>query len=76
MTNSFQRCASGQWSVIMNCAAGTICSPAGLTIEFRIQHDGTVDGSGGRNTGGAVGRPAFGFMDLAKVGGILLWVLL
>ncbi|KAG6005404.1 hypothetical protein E4U21_000184 [Claviceps maximensis] len=48
MTNSFQRCASGQWSVVMNCAAGTACSPVGLSVEFRIQHDGSVDGSGSR----------------------------
>jgi hypothetical protein len=58
MTNSFQRCASGQWSAVMNCAAGTMCTPTGLTVEFRVQHDGTVDGSGVRSAASAVGYPS------------------
>lgn len=46
MTNSWQRCASGKWSVVINCAKGTICIPAGYTKEFRTQHDGSVNGGG------------------------------
>ena len=42
MTRSWQRCASGQWSAVINCAAGTICTPSGQTMEFRVDYDGTV----------------------------------
>lgn len=31
MTNTFQRCASGEWSAVMACAPGTVCEPEGLT---------------------------------------------
>lgn len=55
MTNSFQRCASGQWSVVMDCALGTICEPSGVTMEFRIEHDGSVNGEGGGSGGGTGG---------------------
>ncbi|ODA84004.1 hypothetical protein RJ55_02522 [Drechmeria coniospora] len=40
MTNSWQRCASGQWGVVMPCAAGTSCSPAGLTTDLQVQQGG------------------------------------
>ncbi|KAF4981135.1 hypothetical protein FZEAL_3005 [Fusarium zealandicum] len=48
MTSSFQRCASGQWSVEMSMADGTRCSPGGFTddFNFRIEHDGSVNGQG------------------------------
>jgi hypothetical protein len=36
MTSSFQRCASGQWSTVMQCAAGTQCSPSGQSYEFHV----------------------------------------
>jgi hypothetical protein len=36
MTNSFQRCASGRWSEVMQCAAGTQCSPAGMGYQFNV----------------------------------------
>ncbi len=39
MNNAWQRCASGQWSVVMQCAAGTHCVPSGLTYDFRVQAD-------------------------------------
>lgn len=57
MTTSFQRCASGRWSAVMQCARGTRCSPAGLTTEFYVQHDGSVSGNGGgvQTTSGATG---------------------
>lgn len=33
MSSSFQRCASGQWSAVMQCAQGTVCQPEGLTYD-------------------------------------------
>lgn len=36
MESSFQRCASGQWSAVMQCAAGTQCSPSGQSYEFHV----------------------------------------
>lgn len=41
MTNSFQRCASGRWSVVMECAAGTQCSPSGTGYQFNIGFSGS-----------------------------------
>jgi uncharacterized membrane protein YgcG len=58
MTDSWQRCAAGQWSVVMQCSLGTICTPAGLTNDFHVEYapgyGGTPGGSssGGSSTGG------------------------
>ncbi|UZP33402.1 hypothetical protein NXS19_001218 [Fusarium pseudograminearum] len=48
MTNSFQRCAQGHWSMKMNMAEGTKCVPAGYTDDynFRIEHEGKDDDNG------------------------------
>ncbi|OIW31669.1 hypothetical protein CONLIGDRAFT_234714 [Coniochaeta ligniaria NRRL 30616] len=46
MTNSWQRCAAGRWSVVMQCAAGTACTPAGLTYDFKVQFSGQGTSSG------------------------------
>lgn len=35
MATSFQRCASGQWSVVINTAHGTVCEPDGFTRDFQ-----------------------------------------
>lgn len=35
MTTTFQRCASGQWSVVMGTAYGTVCEPVGFTYDFQ-----------------------------------------
>ncbi|KAL2281199.1 hypothetical protein FJTKL_11844 [Diaporthe vaccinii] len=35
MATAFQRCASGQWSVVLNTAYGTVCEPEGLTYDFQ-----------------------------------------
>ncbi|KAH7197326.1 uncharacterized protein B0J16DRAFT_327936 [Fusarium flagelliforme] len=45
MTNSFQRCAQGHWSIKMNMAEGTKCTPAGYTddFNFRIEREGDND---------------------------------
>ena len=55
MTTTWQRCASGVWSVEMQMSAGTRCSPSGFTEDFRIEHDGTVNGEGGTGDGGGGG---------------------
>ncbi|KFA78169.1 hypothetical protein S40288_01394 [Stachybotrys chartarum IBT 40288] len=49
------RCASGQWSVVMDSAQGTFCTPSGFTDDFRIEHDGSVNGDG-TSSGGAKSR--------------------
>lgn len=45
MTNSFQRCAAGHWSVEMAMSEGTKCTPAGYTDDynFQIERDGDDD---------------------------------
>ncbi|XP_044724733.1 uncharacterized protein HRG_02629 [Hirsutella rhossiliensis] len=53
ITNTWQRCAGGRWSVVMDSAAGTVCRPAGQTSDFRIEHDGNAGGSAGGGAGGA-----------------------
>jgi hypothetical protein len=35
MITTFQRCASGQWSMVLNTAYGTVCEPDGLTYDFQ-----------------------------------------
>jgi len=58
-TNSWQRCAAGKWSVVMQCAQGTICSPSGFTYDFHVQS--TENGAGGVVTAGANSRRPMGF---------------
>jgi hypothetical protein len=45
MTNSFQRCASGRWSEVTQCAAGTQCSPAGTGYQFNVGFSGSGSSS-------------------------------
>lgn len=52
MPDTWQRCASGQWSEVMSLAEGTDCTPSGLTEEIDIEHDGSVNGEGGGQSGG------------------------
>lgn len=35
MTTAFQRCASGQWSMVLDTAYGTVCEPEGFTYDFQ-----------------------------------------
>jgi hypothetical protein len=51
MTNRWQRCASGKWSVVMQCAAGTICTPVGMTYDFHVQASNTAVFTGGVSVG-------------------------
>ncbi|KAJ4312226.1 hypothetical protein N0V84_010034 [Fusarium piperis] len=46
MTNSFQRCASGHWSVEMAMSEGTKCTPAGYTDDYNFQIERDGDGQG------------------------------
>ncbi len=55
MTDSWQRCASGQWSVVMQCAAGTHCAPSGLTYDFEVQ----ANSQGGGGTTAAADSQLF-----------------
>lgn len=52
MSTNFQRCASGEWSIVQSCASGTQCEPLGLTHNASQPAFGIYDGSGGG--GGAV----------------------
>ncbi|KAB5554812.1 hypothetical protein GE09DRAFT_1122464 [Coniochaeta sp. 2T2.1] len=70
MTNSWQRCAAGRWSVVMQCAAGTVCVPAGLTNDFKVQFGGQGAGSSSTASGGKrldLSWPVVGVMLLAVV---------
>ncbi|KAI1815357.1 hypothetical protein GGS20DRAFT_584592 [Poronia punctata] len=54
MTDGFQRCGSGVWSVVEQCAAGTACSPGGLTYEFHVDFaDGYIGAGSSPPTSGA-----------------------
>ncbi|KAH7171079.1 hypothetical protein EDB81DRAFT_777586 [Dactylonectria macrodidyma] len=46
MTDSWQRCASGEWSEEIQCAEGTRCTPSGHTDNFTIEHDGSASETG------------------------------
>jgi hypothetical protein len=43
MTTSWQRCASGIWSIVVPCATGTICQPSGLTDYITIEYEATAN---------------------------------
>lgn len=53
MTSSWQRCASGQWSEEIQCAAGTRCTPSGKADTFAVEYDENDNGNGtsGSSTG-------------------------
>ena len=80
MTHAWQRCASGQWSVAVDCAQGTVCSPAGLTDALQVQFDPSYSGGGGGGSGesaasngmsrGPRGRIGAGLL----VGVVALWI--
>ncbi|KAI1098215.1 hypothetical protein F4804DRAFT_133249 [Jackrogersella minutella] len=57
LTNQWQRCASGQWSVVMDCAVGTMCTPSGLTYDFAVQFANGAAG-GPATSGGTPGPGA------------------
>lgn len=50
MSENFQRCASGEWSTIQQCAPGTQCEPLGLTHNASQPAFGIYNGSGGVGT--------------------------
>lgn len=53
LTRSFQRCAHGRWSAEIPTAKGQICMPAGMTMDMRLEHDGSVNKMGNSKTGQA-----------------------
>ena len=69
MTTSFQRCAAGRWSDIMQCAAGTQCSPAGTGYDFNVGFS-----NGGGVESGA--EPQFGKWEVWPTGCVLSLALL
>lgn len=40
----------------MDCAEGTICTPSGLTDDFHVEHDGSVNGGSSGGGGGGSSR--------------------
>ncbi|KAI1465771.1 uncharacterized protein F4812DRAFT_437519 [Daldinia caldariorum] len=70
LTNRWQRCAAGQWSAVMDCAAGTICTPSGLTTDFFVQFE---NGAAGPSTSDGTRRFEPGVMRwvfVSVLGGI------
>jgi hypothetical protein len=53
MTDSWQRCASGEWSSVIQCADRTKCEPSGHTMEFRIEWNNGSDSDSGSNSSDA-----------------------
>lgn len=83
MTTSFQRCGSGSWSAVEQCALGTQCSPAGLTFEFHVDYANGYIGAGSQpspsTSGGAptaaasgVGRDALRLWLLGVLGALVV----
>lgn len=72
MSSTWQRCAGGRWSVVMDSAAGTVCRPAGLTSDFATEHEG-VDAAG-TTSGGPRGRGGIAVVFAALL--MLSWAVL
>lgn len=58
MGSSWQRCAAGQWSIVVDTAKGTKCTPEGIVDDISTEHsdsdDDDDDGNGnGSGTSGA-----------------------
>ncbi len=45
MSSSWQRCASGEWSVVMPMSDGTVCTPGGSSDDIKIEHGRTASTS-------------------------------
>ncbi|KAL7912043.1 hypothetical protein GGI35DRAFT_468410 [Trichoderma velutinum] len=60
MTTSWQRCASGMWSSVIPCAAGTICQPSGLTDFITIEHEPSASAGYGDNGHASDGKASDG----------------
>ncbi|KAK7969543.1 hypothetical protein PG988_008616 [Apiospora saccharicola] len=71
MGSSWQRCAAGRWSSVVQCAPGTHCTPNGLTDDMDAENgtdssDNSSDSSDGSSTSG--GRPT---SDSTPTAGVL-----
>ncbi|EHK49951.1 uncharacterized protein TrAtP1_007818 [Trichoderma atroviride] len=88
MTTSFQRCASGSWSIAFPCAAGTICQPFGLTDYITIEYEPTANNGqaddgrtgcdhdrGGRRSFGLRNTPNLVLLFTALVAGVFWGIL-
>ena len=71
MTSSWQRCAAGRWSVVMQCAAGTVCVPAGLTSDFKVQFGG--QGTGASSTASSGRRLGLSWMMVGVGCMMVVW---
>ncbi|CAJ2501567.1 Uu.00g044200.m01.CDS01 [Anthostomella pinea] len=71
MTNTWQRCAAGQWSVVMDCAQGTVCAPSGLSYDFHVEFDNSGSSTSGTTgtAGGGTGR-LISWWLVAALGGL------
>ncbi|KAK8048866.1 hypothetical protein PG994_010596 [Apiospora phragmitis] len=63
MGSSWQRCAAGQWSSVVQCAPGTQCTPSGLSDDMDAENttDSSSDPSSPGSTSG--GEPTSGKTD-------------
>lgn len=58
MTDSWQRCASGEWSKVVDCADGTRCEPSGQSMEFRIRFDNGTTTTSSSDNGSSSDAPS------------------
>jgi hypothetical protein len=73
MTNWWQRCASAKWSVVMACADGTACTPAGLTYDFKVQFANQVgSGSSATSSMETMRRASLNLVVLAAIFSVIL----
>ncbi|KAI0136447.1 hypothetical protein BJ170DRAFT_12716 [Xylariales sp. AK1849] len=83
MGTSWQRCAAGQWSVVMQCATGTECTPSGLTYDFAVESSngggastsGTVTAAASRTGTSRTGPPTTGPAVAGAFAGRNWWIL-
>ncbi|CAJ0546043.1 Ff.00g095160.m01.CDS01 [Fusarium sp. VM40] len=77
MTNSFQRCAGGHWSMKMAMAEGTKCVPGGYTDDynFRIERDGDNDDEDRNRSSESQSSDGASLKDSYTVGGAALVVI-
>lgn len=58
----------------MDCAEGTVCTPSGLTDDFRVEHDGSVNGGGNGAGDGGLSRGPRGSVSLYSLVAVFaLW---
>ncbi|KAK6866053.1 hypothetical protein PG995_002581 [Apiospora arundinis] len=62
MGSSWQRCAAGRWTKVVECAPGTRCTPNGLTDDMNVENatdsSDSNSGSSSSSPGPNGGRPS------------------